>query len=347
MNFENHGPWIRAEGPHHDVVISSRARVARNMLGFPFVNRASSLQRREILRRARDVISESQLASTEMAWVDLNDASERDRRLLVERHLISKVLSESEIERAVAISDDESLSIMVNEEDHLRMQMLAPGLQLDRVYEQIDHVDDAIERCMDFAFSRRWGYLTACPTNVGTGIRFSVMMHLPAMKLTNEIEKVRRAAKDMHLAVRGYYGEGSESAGDFYQISNQLTLGRTESDLLHELQDRILPKIIDYEHYARRQLVERRTTFLEDWIYRALGLLRSARLLKVDEAMKYLSRVRLGVHLGRLPDLDPNLVNRLFLQVQPAHLQYEAQRPLSGESLRAARAALVRGVLGG
>jgi len=198
---------------------------------------------------------------------------------------------------------------------------------------------------MDYAFSRRWGYLTACPTNVGTGIRFSVMMHLPAMKLTNEIEKVRRAAKDMHLAVRGYYGEGSESAGDFYQISNQLTLGRTEADLLHELQDKILPRIIDYEHHARRQLVERRTTFLEDWIHRALGLLRAARLLKVDEAMKYLSRVRLGVHLGRLPDLDPNVVNRLFLQVQPAHLQYEARRPLAGEALRAARAALVRGVL--
>jgi protein arginine kinase len=346
MDARNKGPWISSDGPHGDVVITSRARLARNIAGFPFVNQASASQRREVLDVARQVLLSCAALPRDMHWVELTTATEQDRRLLVERHLISRNLADSSIERAVAISPDESLSVMVNEEDHLRMQFLGAGLRLSEVHARLNAVDDAIEERLDFAFSRKWGYLTACPTNLGTGIRFSVMMHLPAAKITNEIEKIRRAAKDLNLAVRGYYGEGSESAGDFYQISNQVTLGHTEDELLAQLQSEILPRIIAYEHHARRVLVERNETLLDDRIQRALGILRSARLLGTDEAMKLLSRVRLAVHLRRIDNVDPAVINQLFLEIQPAHLQAQAGRPLSGEELREARAALVRCRLG-
>jgi protein arginine kinase len=327
------------------VVISCRVRLARNLAGFPFVNRASEAQLQEILRHTRPVLLRDQLAEG-MIWVDLNSSTLADRRLLFERHLISKHQAESEIRRAVAVSGDESLSVMVNEEDHMRMQIIAPGMQLAKVFERLNAIDDAVESCLDYAFSPRWGYLTACPTNVGTGIRFSVMMHLPALKITNEIEKVRRAARDLHLAVRGYYGEGSESAGDFYQISNQVTLGRTEHEILDEFQTAIVPRIIEYEHQSRRVLVERNGTLLDDRVHRALGILRTARLLGAEEAMKLLSRVRLGIHTGRLPDVDPNAVTDLFLLVQAAHLKLHAGAELSSEQLREARATLIRQRLG-
>jgi protein arginine kinase len=280
-----------------------------------------------------------------MIWVDLDQASPRDRQLLVERHLISRHLAETDIPRAVAVSGDETLSIMINEEDHMRMQVLAPGSMLDELVQRIGEIDDAVESKIDYAFSKRWGYLTACPTNVGSGIRLSVMMHLPALKLTEEIEKLRRAAKDLHLAVRGYYGEGSESAGDFYQISNQITLGRTEQELLAEFRERVLPKIIDYETQARRLLVEHNPTLLDDRIHRALGILLAARLLGAEEAMKLLSRVRLGIRLGRLPELNIADVNRLLLQIQTAHLQLYVGADLNPDQRREARAKLVRETL--
>jgi protein arginine kinase len=331
--------------PHGDVVLSCRVRMARNIAGFPFVCRASDAQAQDVLNLTRPILLRPELAAG-MIWVDLNKATLRDRRLLFERHLISKNLAEAENRRAVAVSGDESLSVMVNEEDHLRMQVLAPGFQLGDIFKRINAVDDAIESHLDYAFSPRWGFLTACPTNVGTGIRFSVMMHLPAMKMTNEIERVRRAARDLHLAVRGYHGEGSESAGDFYQISNQVTLGRSEDEILEEFQTLIVPRIIEYERQSRTALVERNSTLLDDRLHRAIGVLRSARLLGTEEAMKLLSRVRLGAHLGRLPGIKPETINELFLQVQAAHLKLQAGGELSPDQLREARATLVRRRLG-
>ena len=341
MELNYHGPWTESDAPHSDVIMSCRARVARNIAGFPFVNKASERQLQEILNISRQVLLGGGI-SEGMFWIDLPQATARDRHLLVERHLISKHHAASNLRRGVAISGDEALSIMVNEEDHLRMQILAPGLRLSHVHRLIDEVDDAVEKSVDYAFSPRWGYLTACPTNVGTGIRFSVRMHLPDLKITNEIDRVRRAAKDLHLAVRGYYGEGSESAGDFYQISNQITLGRTEDELRMELEEAILPRIIDYELKARKILIERSCSLLDDRTHRALGILRSARLLGTEEAMKLLSRVRLGVHLERLKNVDLEKVNRLFLQIQPAHLKLHIGREMDSDELRAARADIVR-----
>lgn len=341
MNVHPCGLARTDDAPHSDVVMSCRVRLARNVAGFPFVNKASQPQCHELLNLVRPVLLSSDIAPG-MIWVDLNQAPMRDRRLLFERHLISKHLAEADHRRAVAISGDETLSIMINEEDHLRMQILAPGLQFAAVFERLNAVDDAVENRLDYAFSPRWGYLTACPTNVGTGIRFSVMMHLPALKMTNEIDRVRRAAKDLHLAVRGYYGEGSESAGDFYQISNQVTLGRNEEEILQEFEQLIVPRVIEYELEARRLLLEQNVTLLDDRVHRALGTLRSARLLGTEEAMKLLSRVRLGIHMNRITGVSIAAVNELFLQIQPAHLKLHRNAEIDADELRAARAELVR-----
>jgi protein arginine kinase len=338
---------LQSDEPHqarNDVVMSCRARLARNIAGFPFVNRSSPAQNREILHLCRNVVLNQNIADG-MIWVDVHQASPHERQLLFERHLISRNHVDNEHERAVAISGDERLSIMVNEEDHLRMQILTSGLHLEDVFAAIQQVDDHIEEHVDYAFSPRWGYLTACPTNVGTGIRLSVMLHLPALKITNELDRVRRAARDMHLAVRGFHGEGSESEGDFYQVSNQLTLGRSESDLLNDFRDVILPRIIDYELHARHMLLEQSLTVLDDRVHRARAILCSARLLGPEEAMRLLSRVKLGVDLKRITDIESPSINDLFLQIQTAHLRQHVGTAMTAEQQRAARATLVRETL--
>jgi protein arginine kinase len=220
-------------------------------------------------------------------------------------------------------------------------------LQLEEAWEQISAIDDTLESKLDFCFHPRFGYLTACPTNVGTGIRVSVMLHLPALKLTGEIKKVFRAAKDMRLAVRGLYGEGTEATGDFYQISNQTTLGKNEEEIISDFKHVVIPKIIDYEHHARRTLLNDRTVALDDKVCRALGTLRSARLLASEEVLFLLSHLRMGVNLGRIKDIDLRTINELFLLTQPAHLQKLQGRKLEGDLRRAARADFIRGKLTG
>ena len=330
--------------PGDDIIMSCRVRLARNIAGFPFTGRASASQRNELLNLVRQVLLSAGLAER-MTWIDLHEASDQHRKLLVERHLVSKQFAESSLPRGVAISGDEALSIMVNEEDHLRMQVIAPGGHLRGAFDRLNQVDDQIEASLDYAFSPRWGYLTACPTNLGTGIRFSMMLHLPALNLSNEIERVRRAARELNLAVRGYYGEGSDSAGDCYQISNQVTLGSAEAELLEEFQDKVMPQIVDYEVEARRLLIKNNANLLDDRVHRALGILRNARLLSADEAMKLLSRVRLGIVTGRIADHGMEMINRLFQRIQSAHLRQEMGTSLSPDELREARATLIRKTL--
>jgi protein arginine kinase len=334
------GEWLRGIGPRSEIVISSRIRLARNVLGFPFLSRCSTQDRRALEGRIRDIILGAGL-SDQLLYVDLEDAPELDRQVLVERHLISRPHAAVEGARGVAVSSDETLSIMVNEEDHLRIQVLRSGLQLEDAYQQINKIDDQLESRLQWAFHPRFGYLTACPTNIGTGIRVSVMLHLPALKLTGEIEKVFRAAKELRLAVRGLYGEGTEATGDFYQVSNQTTLGRTEDQILAEFQGAIVPRIIDYELQARRLLLNERAVALDDRIFRAIGILRNARMLTSEEVLFLLSHVRLGVNMGRLPEIDINTVNELFLQTQAAHLQKITGKKLEGDPRRAARADFV------
>src|SRR5204863_1082233 len=257
------GEWLRGSGPMSDIVISSRIRLARNVAGFPFLSKASRPDRQSLETRLRDTVLNGAI-SPRTLYVDLDQAPEVDRMLLVERHLISKQHAASEGARGVAIGENETISIMVNEEDHLRIQVLRSGLQLEEAWDQVNQIDDKLEQKLDFAFNPRFGYLTACPTNVGTGIRVSVMLHLPALKLTGEIEKVFRAAKEMRLAVRGLYGEGTEATGDFYQISNQTTLGKTEDEIISDFKHLVIPKIIDYEVHARKTLVNDKTVALDE-----------------------------------------------------------------------------------
>jgi protein arginine kinase len=340
------GEWLRGSGPMSDIVISSRIRLARNISGFPFLARCSRAQRTTLEQKIRETIMNSGI-STKTLYVDLDAAPEIDRQLLVERHLISKQHAAAEGARGVAIGENETVSIMVNEEDHLRIQVLRSGLQLEEAWDQINQIDDTLESRLDIAFHPRFGYMTACPTNVGTGIRVSVMLHLPALKLTGEIEKVFRAAKDMKLAVRGLYGEGTEATGDFYQISNQTTLGKSEDDIISDFKHQVIPKIIDYEHHARRTLVSDRTVALDDKVCRALGILRTARLMASEETLFLLSHLRMGVNLRRVKDVDIDKVNELFLLTQPAHLQRITGRKMDGDVRRAARADFIRQKLNG
>ena len=339
------GEWLRGAGPMHDVVISSRIRLARNIAGMPFLNRCGDDVRREIEQRLREQTLQAGIAP-EMLYVDVAAASELDRLLLVERHLMSRQHAEGKHPRGLAISGDETVAVMINEEDHLRVQVIRSGLQLEEAYEDIDRIDDLIEQRVDYAFHERYGYLTACPTNVGTGLRVSVMLHLPALKMTGEIEKAFRAGRDMHLAIRGLYGEGTEAQGDFFQISNQTTLGRVERQIVQEFATQMVPQFIDYERRAREGLMRRRPLAVDDKVYRALSLLRAARLLSSEETMYLLSLVRLGINLGRITDVDIKTVNELFVMTQPAHLQRVLNRTMEGEQRGAARAELVRRRLG-
>jgi protein arginine kinase len=347
--------WLQGDGEACDVVISSRVRVARNLAGYPFPHRASKEVRREVLLACRDAVTSSVLDG-ECRWTDLHTATGLSRTLLVERHVISKQLAKgrhgaegaaAEDPRGVgARLADERIAVMANEEDHLRIQVMRAGLALDEAWRDADRADDALESKLDYAYSPRFGYLTTCPTNVGTGVRMSVMLHLPGLKLTGDIEKVKRAATDMNLAVRGFYGEGSEAVGDLYQLSNQTTLGRSEQMILADLQGDIIPRVIEYERVSRRTLQAKRAAALDDQVFRSLGTLASARLMSAEEAMTCISHVRLGVVIGLVKGLDLAAVNRMFLNVQPGHLQVHAGREMDQEARKHARADMLRAAVG-
>src|SRR6266404_5686172 len=322
MDLENltktSGEWLRGTGPESDIVISSRIRLARNLAAFPFTNRASSYQKAEIETHLRDRIGKMEL-DPRLGYLTLPNLSNLDRQFLVERQLISRELASADGPRGVALVPQETVSLMVNEEDHIRLQVMRSGFTLDETWQEIDKVDDLLEQRVGYAFSEEFGYLTACPTNVGTGMRASVMLHLPALEHTKQIEQVFRALQKINLAVRGLYGEGSRASGEFYQISNQVTLGKSESTILQEIRE-VIPEIIKYERHARNTLVKENRQALHDRVSRAYGTLYSATMMTSEETMDLLSSVRLGIHLG-LSEITIATVNELFLNTQPAHLQ--------------------------
>jgi protein arginine kinase len=312
--------WLRGSGPESDIVISSRIRLARNLADFPFIRRCTDIDRASIERSLREKLQASKELEG-LLYLDVDGLETVDRQFLVERQLISRELAESDGARSVAIdAKEEQFSLMVNEEDHLRIQLMKSGLDLEGAWEQINSIDDAIEERVNYAFDDRLGYLTACPTNVGTGMRVSVMLHLPALVLTRQIDKVFRSLQKISLAVRGLYGEGSRAMGDFYQISNQITLGRSEHELIGQVGD-VVPVLIDYERRAREHLVEASRKDLHDKISRAYGVLCNAQTISSEETMDLLSSVRMGVNLGLIDDLEIPTVNQLFIHTQPAHLQ--------------------------
>jgi len=334
------GEWLRGTGPESDIVISSRVRLARNLAKYPFKLRADDELRAEVQELLRKTLTGLALPKT-LSYLDIHALDTLDRQLLVERQLISRELAESDGPRGVGISEEENISIMINEEDHLRMQVLHSGFALDDCWAEISAIDDALEESVTYAFSERLGYLTACPTNVGTGIRVSVMVHLPALVLTKEIQKVFGALQKISLAVRGLHGEGSQAMGDFYQISNQVTLGKSEQQLIDNLND-VVPNIIQYERRVREALVKENRQQLHDQIARAYGILRNAQTISSEETMHLLSSVRLGIDLGLIDDLQIATVNELFIHTQPAHLQKLQNGHLESGERNVARARFLR-----
>lgn len=334
------GEWLRGTGPESDIVMSSRIRLARNLAQFPFLNRADDSVRAEVERLLRKQVLQLKL-DDELTYLDVNSLESVDRQFLVERQLISRELAESHGSRGVGISEEENVSLMVNEEDHLRIQVLRSGFDLDVCWEQINRIDDLLEAHVTYAFSEQLGYLTACPTNVGTGIRVSVLLHLPALVMTKEIQKVFQALQKISLAVRGLYGEGSQAMGDFYQISNQVTLGKSEEQLLKNLKD-VVPSIISYERKVRDTLVKESRQKLHDQVSRAHGILKTAQTISSEETMHLLSSVRMGVNLGLIEDLPIPTVNELFIHTQPAHLQKLRNTHLETAERNVARASYLR-----
>lgn len=340
--------WMRGEGPESDIVISTRVRLARNLADFPFIRRCSDEDRLSIERTVRARMD----SLTDCRWktahyVDLEPLSEIDRQLLVERQLISREIAESDGSRAVAFDASQGYSVMINEEDHLRIQVMKSGLDVKNTWEQVNQIDDMLEEVILYAFHPRYGYLTACPTNVGTGLRVSVMLHLPALVITEQMDRVFRSMQRINVTVRGLYGEGSQYTGDFYQVSNQVTLGYTESDLLALVGEEVAPRIIEYERKARAALLKNNRDDLHDEVSRAMGILSTAKKISSEETMHHLSKIRLGVSLGLIDELDVNVINQLFLQSQSAHLQKLQGRILGTAERHARRASFLQHHLAG
>ena len=334
------GRWLSGEGPESDIVVSTRIRLARNLVGYPFMSCADDEIRQQLVDSLRKTISTTEVGR-DFQFIDVAALDEMDTQLLVERQLISRELAQSEGPRGVIIGNGERVSIMLNEEDHVRMQLLGSGFSLQQCWEQINELDDALEDRASFAFDESLGYLTACPTNVGTGIRISVMLHLPGLRITGEIQKVHQDAQKINLAVRGLYGEGSQAMGDFYQISNQVTLGCSEQHLLDNLTE-VVPNILGYERRVRDLLCRDNRANLDDQISRAMGILTSARTISSTETMRLLSLVRLGINLGMISDVSISVANELFLHTQPSHLQKLSGGPLKTPERNEARATHIR-----
>ncbi len=338
------GEWLRGDGPESDIVISSRVRLARNVAGFPFITRAAADVRFQIVQQVQAALK-SEILGRPVHHVNVETLTSLDSQLLMERQLISRELARGDGPRAVAISEGERHSVMINEEDHLRIQVLHSGFALDDCWQECDALDNQIEATVPFAFHPQLGYLTACPTNVGTGIRVSVMVHLPALRVTREIQKVHQAAQKINLAVRGLYGEGSQAMGDFYQISNQMTLGKSETDLIAEVQE-VVSHIIGWERKVRDLLLRDNKSQLHDQVARAFGTLTSARSISSEETMLLLSSLRMGIRLGLVSNLDVAAVNELFIHTQPAHLQKLHGAELETADRNVARANYLRKRLG-
>jgi protein arginine kinase len=337
---DNTGEWLRGTGKESDIVISSRIRLARNITGYPFLSRANLKQRKEVESLLRKTIIERNIAQ-DVSYVNLNQATAVDKLLLVERHLISKEHAEGEGERGVAFGKSETVSLMINEEDHLRIQVIRSGFELKNTWDIIDEIDNILGESLSFAFSSRFGFLTACPTNVGTGMRVSVMLHLPALGMTKHIEKVFNAVGKLGLVVRGLYGEGTKVSGDLYQISNQFALGKSEKEILSIIES-VIPRITSYERMARKALVMESKDQLEDRIWRSYGMLKAARTITSEEILQLLSQVRMGVNLGLIEEIEMQTLNELFVLTLPAHLQKLQGCELDSAQRNVIRASYVR-----
>ena len=345
----NHGlGWLDASGEHAGVVLSTRIRLARNLQGHAFGPRARVNDREAVLEQTRRAMDKVELL-TGSTLLALPDLDHRSRGMLLERRLASReLLGDVKVgpsrATAVLLAAQDPLSVMVNEEDHLRLQGLVSGLRLKEAWDRVDRLDEELGQELPFAYHHEFGFLTSCPTNVGSGLRASVLVHLPGLVLTKEIGKVLQGLGQVGLTFRGLYGEGSEVVGNFFQLSNQTTLGKSEEELVEHL-DKIVRQVIQYEDHSRQVLLRDAPQVTEDKIWRAYGLLQYARSLPFEELMNLLSGIRLGVGLKLLPELRVYTLNKLMIFTQTAHLEQAAGRDLSPGECDAHRAAYVRSVL--
>lgn len=335
------GRWLTAEGPAADVALSTRVRLARNLAGELFPTLMDEAAAERVLAAVAQALEGLAAEAGPVEFHRLRDLPPLERQALVERHLISPELARVADRAAVVLRGDEAVSVMVNEEDHLRIQVLVPGLQLEAAWELANRVDDALEQRLDYAFSQRYGYLTSCPTNTGTGMRASVMMHLPGLVMAGQAGQLFQALSKVGIAVRGLYGEGSEALANIFQVSNQVTLGQSEREILVNLQG-VCRQLIDRERTARQRLLQSRRHRLEDRAWRAWGVLSSARVISTREAMALLSDLRLGIDLGIIPGVPPRVFNELVVRISPALLQLAEGRGLPPHQRDVRRADIIR-----
>lgn len=334
--------WMSAEGPDSDIILSSRIRLARNLRNYKFPTLFSNDEAGEIINKVQEIIKSGAFKQYgEIEFLQIENLKPLQKRVFVEKHLISPRLSEHSSHGAVLLSENEDISIMINEEDHIRIQCLFPGLQINEALRLANAIDDVLEEQVDYAFDENLGYLTSCPTNVGTGLRASVMVHLPALILTRQMNRIIPAINQLGLVVRGIYGEGSEALGNIFQISNQITLGKSEEDIVGDLTG-VVQQIIAQERSAREALVKTSNIQLEDRVFRSYGILANSRIIETKEAAECLSDVRLGIDTGYIHHLSKNILNELMILTQPGFLQQYAGGPLRPVERDIKRAAFIR-----
>ena len=340
--------WLNEAGPERDVTLTSRIRLARNIADIPFPTVMLPEHARQVAEKVRNSIFDfsghQRFAGIKFAYIKMSDVPEIERQILVEKHLASQDLMEHPEVSAILLDSNEEITVMINEEDHIRMQCVLPGFQLSKAWETISYIDDLIEEQVDYAFHEEFGYLTSCPTNVGTGLRSSVMMHLPGLTMSNQMNAILQTITKIGLTARGIYGEGSEALGSIYQISNQVTLGPTEEDIINNLSI-VSRQIVDKERQARKALRQAGGIQFEDSLWRACGLLMHARIMSLKEFMSLISSVRLAVSMGLIPGVALEKIDAVMTMGQPANVMKKAGGRLKGKEVDVERANIIRGAM--
>lgn len=337
--------WIESKGTETNIVLSSRIRLARNLMNFSFPEKLPDEKGKAVIKQVEEAFHVSSPLKNEFKSIYLWEQDENINKSYVEKHFISPKLLQNSRKAAFLLNKEETVSIMLNEEDHIRLQVISAGFNLEEIYAYADKLDNLLEENLDYAYDEELGYLTACPTNIGTGMRASVMVHLPALSINNEMNGVFNAVTKVGMTIRGLYGEGSRAEGDLFQISNQITLGLSEEDIINNLKA-VVNQIINQESWSREQILKAYKYELEDKIFRSLGILKTAVLLDSKECLNLLSNVRMGVEMGIIKDVDKRVLNSLLIDTQPASLQQIFNSNLSEKMRDFNRAKLVRDKLG-
>lgn len=333
--------WLKHDDNFDSLVISSRIRLARNIKSQPFPDNLDEVKARELVNYIENAFFSSSEIREQFKNIHLWDCNDQDNKSFIEKHLVSNKLIYNKDKSAFIVDKDETVSIMINEEDHIRLQCISSGFNLEEILDYANKFDDILEEKIEYAFDEKLGYLTACPTNIGTGLRASVMIHLPVLTMNNQINGVLNALTQVGMTIRGLYGEGSGAYSNLYQISNQTTLGISEEDILSNLKA-VVKQLINQEELSREQTKKKYDNELEDKIYRSLGILKSARIMDLKECLKLLSNVRMGVEMGIIKDINKNTLNDLLVNTQSATLNIINGSKLSGKDLNVKRAEYIR-----